>query len=161
MFQEPSSSGGGLKKPRAQWTKLQKEKYASTQQRSDLIRMSRHIKGSYISDKAWENRSLVQNNSFQEIRAGDLALFWEDKQKQEPTLIREEFISVKQETGSQGLIKVKGFWNLSHDYRKWTNQRNIDCKEDSPIKSRGTQKHVKTKEDLGNRGVVLVKMGPQ
>jgi len=71
--------------------------------------MSGNIKGSHIWNKAWDNRSLVQNNSFWEIRAGEQALFWEDKWQQEPMLLREDFMRIKQETDSQGLIKVKDF----------------------------------------------------
>ena len=53
-----------VKEPGAQWAKTWKEKYASSWQTSDLIRMSGNIKCSYIWNKAWENRNLVQNNSF-------------------------------------------------------------------------------------------------
>jgi len=53
------------------------------------------IKGSYIWNRAWENKSIVQDNSFWEIRAGDLALFWEDKWQQEPTLLTENFVCLK------------------------------------------------------------------
>eukprot|EP00253_Pinus_taeda_P010393 PITA_10393 len=123
-----------VKEPEAQWAKTWKEKYASSWQTSDLIRMFGNIKGSCIWNKAPENRSLVQNNSFWEIRARDLALFWEYKWQQEPTLIREDFMSLKQERESQGLIKVKDLWNLPLDSRKWRNWRKIDCREDNPIK---------------------------
>eukprot|EP00253_Pinus_taeda_P025758 PITA_25758 len=123
-----------VKEPKAQWAKTWKEKYASSWQTSDLIRMSRNIKGSYIWNKAWENRSLVQKNSFWEIRAGDLAPFWEEKWQQEPTLLREDFMSLKQETDAQGLNKVKDFWNLPHNSRKWRSWRSIGYRDDSPIK---------------------------
>jgi len=71
--------------------------------------MSGNIRGSSIWNKAWENRGLVQRNSFWEIREGDLALFWEDKWKQELTLLKEDFLGLKHETDNQGLIKVKDF----------------------------------------------------
>jgi len=71
--------------------------------------MSGNLKGSHIWKRAWENRSLVQKNSFWEIRAEDLALFWEDKLRQESTLLIEDFLSLKQKIDSQGLNKVKDF----------------------------------------------------
>lgn len=98
--------------------------------------MSGNIKGSYIWNKAWENRSLVQNNNFWEIREGNIALLWEDKWQQEPMLLKQEFMSLKQETDSQGLIKFKDFWNLPHDTRKWRNWRIIDYRDESPIKTK-------------------------
>jgi len=52
-----------------------KEKYASTWQNNDLIRMSGHRKGSHIWNNAWDNQGLVQGNSFWEIKEGNLALF--------------------------------------------------------------------------------------
>lgn len=77
--------------PKAQWASIWKEKYANSWQTSDLIRMFGNIKGSYIWNKASENRSLVQKNSFWEIKEGDLALFREDRWQQEPTLLKEGF----------------------------------------------------------------------
>ena len=84
-----------VKDPKAQWASIWKEKYVSSWQSTDLIKMSENIKGSSIWNKAWENRGLVQKNSFLEIREGDLALFWEDKWQQEPTLLREDFLDLK------------------------------------------------------------------
>jgi len=86
-----------VKEPKAQWASIWIEKYASTWDNNDHIRMSGNIKGSYIWNKAWENRGLVQKNSFWEIREGDLALFWEDKWQQEPILLKEEFLDLKRE----------------------------------------------------------------
>lgn len=68
-----------LKEPTAQWATIWKEKYASSLQSEDHIRMDGNIKGSHIWNKAWDNRGLVQDNGFWEIREGNLALFWEDK----------------------------------------------------------------------------------
>lgn len=81
--------------------------------------MSRSIKGSHIWNKALENIGLVQNNSFWEIREGDLALFWEDKWKQEPILLKEEFLDLKKETNTIGLSKVKDFWDQTNNAGKW------------------------------------------
>eukprot|EP00253_Pinus_taeda_P010385 PITA_10385 len=60
------------------WAKLWKQKYAKNWQEKDPIRMSGHIKGSHIWNLAWENKSIVQQHSFWEIRARNLARFWED-----------------------------------------------------------------------------------
>lgn len=53
-----------VQEPKAQWARIWKEKYASSWHNNDLIRISRTIKGSYIWNRAWENRILVQKNSF-------------------------------------------------------------------------------------------------
>ena len=68
-----------VQEPKAQWARIWKEKYANSWHTKDLIRMSGNVKGSHIWNRAWDNRSLVQNNSFSEIRVRDLALFWEDR----------------------------------------------------------------------------------
>jgi len=67
-----------LKEIQAPWEKLWKQKYARDWQEKNLIRMTRQVKGSLIWNRAWENRALVQNHSFWEIRNGNLAWFWED-----------------------------------------------------------------------------------
>eukprot|EP00253_Pinus_taeda_P031182 PITA_31182 len=53
-----------VQNPETQWANIWKEKYASSWQTRDPIRMSGNIKGSHIWNKAWEYRSLVQENSF-------------------------------------------------------------------------------------------------
>ena len=53
-----------VKDPKAQWASIWKVKYASSWQYNDHIRMSGNIKGSHIWNKAWENKGLIQNNSF-------------------------------------------------------------------------------------------------
>lgn len=61
--------------PKAQWASIWKEKYAKTWQDNGHIRMIGVIKGSCIWNKAWDNKGLVQKNSFWEIREGDIAFF--------------------------------------------------------------------------------------
>lgn len=73
--------------PQAQWATIWKEKYAISWHTKDLIRMSGNVKGSHIWNRAWDNRILVQKNSFWEIRVSDLVLFWEDKWQQEPIML--------------------------------------------------------------------------
>lgn len=53
-----------VKEPKAQWAIIWKEKYASSWQSNDHIRMDGNIKGSHIWNKVWENRGLVQDNIF-------------------------------------------------------------------------------------------------
>eukprot|EP00253_Pinus_taeda_P004755 PITA_04755 len=64
-----------IKEPKAQWAITWKEKYASYWLDNERIRMDGNIRGSHIWNKAWDNRSLIQDHSFREIREGDLALF--------------------------------------------------------------------------------------
>ena len=58
-----------IKDSNAPWAQIWNQKYASNWQDKDHIIMSRIIKGSHIQQKAWENRGIVQENSFWEIRA--------------------------------------------------------------------------------------------
>lgn len=53
-----------VKELEARWAIIWKEKYASSWQNNDHIRMDGNIKGSHIWNKAWENKGLVQENSF-------------------------------------------------------------------------------------------------
>lgn len=49
-------------------------------------------------------------------------------------IVNRGFLSLKQETNSQGLNKVKDFWDLAEISGKWRSQRKNDCGDDSPIK---------------------------
>eukprot|EP00253_Pinus_taeda_P006678 PITA_06678 len=53
-----------VQRQETQWENIWKKKYASSWKNSDLIRMLGNTKGSYIWNKAWENRRLIQENSF-------------------------------------------------------------------------------------------------
>lgn len=125
-----------VKEPKAQWASISTEKYASTWDNNDHIRMSGNIKGSYIWNKAWENIGIVQKNSFSEIREGDLALFWEDKWQQEPILLKEDFLDLKRETDIIGLSKVKDFWDQNNNASKWRKWRNVIYRHDNPLKTK-------------------------
>eukprot|EP00253_Pinus_taeda_P019460 PITA_19460 len=69
-------------------------------------------------------------------REGDLALFWEDKWQQEPTLLKEDFLDLKKDTDTKGLSKVKDFWDQTNSARKWRTWRNIDYRDDNPLKAK-------------------------
>jgi len=69
------------------------------------------IKGSHIWNKAWENRAIVQQKSFWEIKVGNLAWFWEDNWQEEPKLVREGFANLKSDTDNKGLLRVNDFWD--------------------------------------------------
>eukprot|EP00253_Pinus_taeda_P025801 PITA_25801 len=92
-----------IKEPKEQWAITWKEKYASSWLDNDCIRMDGNIRGSHIWNKAWDNRGLVQENIFWEIREGDLALFWEDIWQQEPILLQEDLEDLKAKTDTKGL----------------------------------------------------------
>ena len=125
-----------VKDPKAQWESILKEKYANSWHYSELIIISGNMKGSPIWNKTWENREVVQKNSFWEIRDGDQALFWEDKWQQEPILLKEEFLGLKHEIDTQGLNKVEDLWDNTRQTGKWRIWRNIDCREDSPLQTK-------------------------
>jgi len=53
-----------IKDSDAPWAQIWNLKYENNWQDNDRIRMFRIIKGSHIWNKAWENRSIAQKNSF-------------------------------------------------------------------------------------------------
>ena len=61
-------------------------------------------------------------------------MFWEDKWKQEPTLLRDDFLDLKKQTDTKELFKVKYFWDQSNSGEKWRTWKNIDYRDDNPLK---------------------------
>lgn len=98
--------------------------------------MDGNIKGSHIWNRAWENGGLVQENGFWVIREGNLALFWEDRWKQEPILLKEDLKEIKAETDANGLIKVNDFWDHSNVAGKWRKWRKLDLRDDNSLKDK-------------------------
>ena len=70
-----------------------------------------HVKGSAIWNREWENRALVHNHSFWEIRNGNLAWFWEDNWQQEDNLRSEELADIHTDTMNKGLRWVSDYWD--------------------------------------------------
>eukprot|EP00253_Pinus_taeda_P002045 PITA_02045 len=108
-----------LKDIQAPWEKLWKHKYASKWKEENLIRMTGQVKGSTIWNRAWENRALVQNHSFWEIKNGNLAWFWEDNWQQEDKLRSEDLAYIHTDTISKGLNWVSDYWDQARNDKKW------------------------------------------
>eukprot|EP00253_Pinus_taeda_P004124 PITA_04124 len=77
----------------------------------------------------WENRALVQNHSFWEIRNGNLAWFWEDNWQQEDNLRSEELADIHTDTINKGLRRVSDFWDQSKNNGKWRIWKLLDYSE--------------------------------
>ena len=73
--------------------------------------MTGQIIVSHIWNLAWENKSLLQQHCFWEIRAGDQARFWEDSWQQEPILNKIDLVALKGDIDSKALLLVKYFWD--------------------------------------------------
>jgi hypothetical protein len=63
-----------LKAPTTAWASIWRHKYAPLTPENQLIRHNTKINGSNIWNIAWQNRALVQNHAFWEIRNGESAL---------------------------------------------------------------------------------------
>jgi len=63
-------------------------------------------------------------------------LFWEDKWQQEPILLREDLLDLKKYTDTQRLFKVKDFWDQTNSEGKWRTWKNLDNREDNPLKAK-------------------------
>jgi len=120
----------------APWAQIWKEKYASNWKTKDPIRMSVVIKGYHIWNKSWENRGIVQKNRFWEIGAGDLAWFWEDKWQQEPKLLREDFVDLKNDTDTKALQQAKYFWDQTNSEGKWRTWNLMEYMDNSSLKAK-------------------------
>lgn len=97
--------------------------------------MSRLNKGSHILKKAWENRAIIQKHSFQEMRDGNLAWFWEDNQQQEPSLLSEELTDLKNDTDNKGLLRVNDFQDQARNEGKWRIWKDLVYNEETPMKA--------------------------
>lgn len=93
------------------------------------------IKGSHIWNKTLENRAIVQKHSFSEIRARNLAWFWEDNWQQEPKLLGEEFTNLKDDTDKKGLLRVNDFQDQEISQGKWRIWKNLVYSDDSLLKA--------------------------
>jgi hypothetical protein len=73
------------------------------------------------------------------MREGDLAHFSEDRWQQEPTLLKEDFLGLKNETDTQGLNKVNDFSDHTQNIEKCRIWRNINCRDDRPLNTKAEE----------------------
>eukprot|EP00253_Pinus_taeda_P036326 PITA_36326 len=125
-----------IKEPNAPRAKLWKHKYAKYWQEKDHIRMSGQLRGCHIWNLVWDNKNIVQQHCFWEIRAGNLARFWEDNWQQEPNLYRDELAALKSDTDSKGMVLVKDFWDQGRNNRKWRKWKDLGYSDENPLKTK-------------------------
>ena len=68
------------------WAKLWHCKYDEGWEKHELIRFVEEKWGSHIWNSTQKGQSLIQENSFWEVRNGESTLFWEDVWQQLPKL---------------------------------------------------------------------------
>jgi len=73
-----------ISSPHTPWAILWIAKYANNQPVDDLIRLTEVGLGSLISNAAKQNKGIIQQHSFWDVRDGNNARFWEDSWQQRP-----------------------------------------------------------------------------
>lgn len=119
--------------------------------------MSGHIKGSHIWNLAWENKGIVHQHSFWEIRAGNLAQFWEDNSQREPNLYKDELAALKNDTDNKCLLMVKDFWDQDRNNGKWRPWKHLNYSEESPLKAQTDS----LTQDLEHRRILVSSLPDQ
>jgi len=88
-----------------------------------IYQMQETPKGSAIWDLASQNRDIVENNVFWEIRGGGEAKFWDENWQQRGKMSRIQKIQNIQDKIGDNHIYVKDYWKeneLDGIWRKWT-----------------------------------------
>ena len=124
-----------LANPNTPWASLWKTKYANNSPIEERIRMSEVSTGSVIWNSAIQHRDLIQQHSFWEIGAGNLARFWEDNWQQEPNMYKDELEALKNDTNNKSLFMVNDFWDQVRNNRKWRICKDLGHNEESPLKA--------------------------
>jgi hypothetical protein len=111
-----------LKIPKDLWARLWRKKYAPNVAEKNLIRWNEDNPGSLIWTAARQNRQLVTEHAFWEIRNGKTTLFWQDSWQQWPVLSKEEWAhDICAQTTGAGLTKVADYWQDDPREDTWHN----------------------------------------
>jgi hypothetical protein len=124
-----------LQHPNELWAQLWKQNYAPNVQHDQLIRLNEQKQGSNIWITAWNNRSLIQQHAFWEIKNGESARFWKDSWQQLPPLDEVENLQLlKPHLLQRGFDRVMDFWipnQARTDWRQWKlNKTELQLSED-------------------------------
>jgi hypothetical protein len=116
-----------LKIPGDLWARLWRKKYAPSVAEKSLVRWNEDSPGSLIWMAAKQNRQLVTDNAFWEIRDGKTALFWQDSWQQWPILSKEDWApTICNPATRAGLTKVADYWQNTppgNPWRQWVLDR--------------------------------------
>lgn len=94
------------------------------------------IRGSHIWNLAQDNKNIVQHHCFWEIRARDLARFWQDNWQQEPNLYRDEFVDLKNDKDNKGMVMLKDFWDQERNNGKWREWKDLGYSDENQLKTK-------------------------
>jgi hypothetical protein len=109
-----------LKAPTAAWAKIWRHKYAPLTPVNQLIRHNTRIQGSNIWNTAWQNRTLVQDHAFWEVRNGESAMFWHDSWQQfKPLQDIEDLDTMREAMEMHAPLKVKDLWKPQEQHPHW------------------------------------------
>jgi hypothetical protein len=109
-----------LKRPQDLWARLWRWKYTPNATERNLIRWNEDTPGSLIWTTARQNRHLIVNHAFWEIRNGQTALFWNDSWQQLPVLAQEDWVvTFFPPTTHAGLTRVVDYWKDNPTNATW------------------------------------------
>jgi ribonuclease HI len=109
-----------LKQPQDLWARFWRTKYTSQVAEKNLIRWDGDSPGSLIWTAAKQNKQVVTQNAFWEIRNGKTALFWQDSWQQWPILAKATWAeSISPSATLAGLTRVADYWQENSPEDKW------------------------------------------
>ena len=86
-------------------------KYARDRPKSQLIRYNATLEGSHIWKKALVGRLIIQKRSFWEVKAGNLAHFWDDSWNQLPKLRNDHrWWHIRDRGLEEGRTTINRYW---------------------------------------------------
>eukprot|EP00253_Pinus_taeda_P030337 PITA_30337 len=105
------------------WKKIWDYKYNMPEQIEEKLKIQNPPQGSSIWNLASQNRELIKQYAFWEIRGGEKAAFWEDGWQQKRKLNEIQILqNLQQRAQRLGMDKVKDYWLAKEDreiWRKW------------------------------------------
>lgn len=123
-----------LKETNLPWARHWKE-YIPNCGDQDLIRLQELPEGSPIWNLAKNNRNIIQNHSFWEIRNGESALFWEDSWQQHLKLDNPDLEVYKNHCQNRGKHSVQQYCTSGisdQEWRKWSLPVTENPNEETP-----------------------------
>eukprot|EP00253_Pinus_taeda_P007926 PITA_07926 len=105
------------------WKKIWDYKYNMPEQIEEKLKIQNTPQGSSIWNLASQNRELIKQYAFWEIRGGDKAAFWEDGWQQKRKMNEIQILqNLQQRAQRLGMAQVKDYWMEEEGreiWRKW------------------------------------------
>lgn len=146
------------------WKEIWTTKYHMPNNPEEIIRQQEMPRGSDIWNLSIQNREIVDNNIFWEIKGGQIARFWDESWQQRGKLVNLIGMQEIQRRGiHRNLITVNDYWDADQGNGEWRLWKPLEQWERNPTEEQKTTftKEMNSRKIMNREGNDILRWGKE